>query len=190
MPTWGPWQPRCCIECRRSLQDGRPTMETLLKIKVEQKFRLERATAADREALFATYESFDPKGEAFGLPPRKEPWQWLDSLACFPNLIVKVEGRVVGHGVLCVEGDKGETAIFVHQDWRRRGIGRLLLQGLIDEARRLGLRRVWGMADISNVAMLRLAESLGFFFSHEHGILHFEFTADPAEGSGTISAAA
>ena len=165
-------------------------METLLKVKAEQKFELERATPTDREALIAMYESFEPKGEAFGLPPRKEPWRWLDSLACFPNLIVKVEGRTIGHGVLCVEGDKGETAVFVHQDWRSRGIGRLLLQGLIDEARRLGLRRVWGMADISNVVMLRLAESLGFVFSHEHGILHFELSAEPGEGSGTISPAA
>jgi len=164
-------------------------MKTFLKFRAEQKFAVERFTPADRQALIRMYESFEPKGEAFGLPPRKEPGHWLGSLARFTNLIVKAEGRVVGHGVLCVEGDKGETAIFVHQDWRSRGIGRLLLQGLIDEARRLGLRRVWGMADMSNVVMLRLAESLGFVFSDEPGMLHLELKTKPAEAPRAISPA-
>jgi acetyltransferase len=56
----------------------------------------------------------------------------------------------------------GEVAVFVHQDFRSCGLGRQLLEALIREARRMGLRRVWGMTELDNVPMLRLARSLGF----------------------------
>ncbi len=142
--------------------------------KVARTFTVERATPQDRQALVEMYESFEPKGEAFGLPPRKDPGRWLDSLAPYPNFLIRMEGRVVGHGVLCVEGEKGETAIFVHQDYRRHGVGRSLLEALIAEGRRLGLKRVWGMMDLANVVMLRLAESVGFTPATEQGILHMD----------------
>lgn len=123
---------------------------------------LRRRTASDREALVAMYESFEPKGACMGLPPRTDPGRWLDELSAYPNFIAWDGPRIAGHAALCPEGDAGEVAVFVHQDYRSRGLGKRLLLRLIEEARELGLKRVWGMTEWDNVPMLRLARSLGF----------------------------
>jgi L-amino acid N-acyltransferase YncA len=120
------------------------------------------ATPADQQAIVAMYEIFEPKGACLGLPPRKDPGRWLDTLREFPNVVALHNGRVIAHAALCAEKESGEVAVFVHQDYRNRGLGRRLLEALIREARRMGLRRVWGMTELDNVPMLRLAHSLGF----------------------------
>ncbi|MBI3670951.1 MAG: GNAT family N-acetyltransferase [Acidobacteria bacterium] len=96
-------------------------------------------------------------------------------MAAFPNFIAVVEGRVIGHAVLCPEGDSAEVAIFVHQDSRRHGLGKPLLNKLKNEGQRLGLRRLWGITEPNNVAMLRLAVSLGFVLSAEPGEFYIKF---------------
>jgi|GEM_PF-6271174 len=103
-----------------------------------------RSTLADRQALVEMYLGFEPKGAAFGLPPRKEPETWLDHLTPYPNFVAWVAGRVVEHSVLCPEDDLGEVAVFVHQDYRQRGLGKKLVRELVQEAQRLGLRKIWG----------------------------------------------
>ena len=162
-------------------------MPGLAGTKKGQAFRVERATPADRPALVEMYRSFDPKAAALGLPPRKEPERWLESLNMFPNFVVKAEGQIVGHGVLCIEGDTGETAVFVHQSWRGHGIGKLLLTELIEEGRRRDLRRVWGMAAPDNFVMLRLADSLGFVTGSDPGVFHLDLKEDDSEISSATA---
>ena len=128
----------------------------------EVEFEIARATPADREALVEMYRAFEPKGASLGLPPRSNPERWLDALSRYPNLLARVEGRVAGHAVLCPCGNSGEVAVFIHQDFRGRGLGKRLLGRLIEEARQLGLRHVWGTTELDNVPMLRLAHRLGF----------------------------
>jgi L-amino acid N-acyltransferase YncA len=154
------------------------SMRATVESPVSQTLVVERATGADRVAMVEMYLSFDPKGLALGLPPRKDPAPWLESLSAFPNFVVKVQGRVVGHGVLCVDKDAAETAVFVHQDWRGHGIGKLLLRELIAEGRRQNLRRVWGMAAPDNFVMLRLADSLGFVPGSDPGIFHLDLQGE------------
>lgn len=134
------------------------------------------AADEDRAGLIEMYLEFEPKGAALGLPPRKDPGAWLEALGVFPNFVVKAGGQIIGHAALCIEGDTGETAIFVHQDWRSHGIGRMLLCELIEEARRRNLRRVWGMASPDNFVMLRLADSLGFVPGGDPGVFHLDLT--------------
>lgn len=123
---------------------------------------LRRATADDRELLAEMYHSFEPKGAAQGLPPRHDSERWLAGLSVYPNFLAIVGGRLAGHSVLCTGDDTAEIAVFVHQDFRGRGLGKRLLAEMVHEARRLGLRRVWGVTDLDNVPMLRLACALGF----------------------------
>ncbi len=119
-------------------------------------------TGEDRAALLAMYEEFEPKGAADGLPPAHHPEVWLDRVANGPNLIALVQDRIVGHAILCPEGASGELAVFVHQGFRNRGIGRRLLAALIQEADRMGLERVWGTTEPDNIAMIRLTGEMGF----------------------------
>jgi len=140
-------------------------------------FELGRAASADMPALVAMYESFEPKGAALGLPPRANPERWLADVSGFPNFVVRREGRIVGHGLVCPDGDAAEVAVFVHQSERSRGLGKWLLSALVDEARQLGLRRIWGTTDLENVPMLRLAHSLGFVTGADPEVFTLELPA-------------
>jgi acetyltransferase len=60
------------------------------------------------------------------------------------------------------EGDSGEFAIVIADAWQRNGLGRTLMQLLIDGARRHGLRRLGGSILAVNTSMRALAISLGF----------------------------
>lgn len=137
-------------------------------------FELRRATAADREPLIEFYLRFEPKGASLGLPPLKEPERWLDSLSRYPNFLVCQRRVIVAHAVLCAEGEEGEVAVFVAAEYRAQGLGRCLLSELVAEARRLDLRRVWGLTELDNIPMLRLARSLGFVAGEDP----YEFTLD------------
>ena len=123
---------------------------------------LRLATPDDRGALIAMYLSFEPKGACLGLPPRKEPQFWLENLSTFPNFVVVAGERIIAHAALCSDAESCEVAVFVHQDFRGKKLGKRLLVELIAEARRKGLKKIWGMTELDNVPMLRLARSLGF----------------------------
>ena len=152
-------------------------------------FEVRRATPADRDALVAMYRSFAPKGACLGLPPRRDPERWLDSLSPYPNFLIEATGRVIGHAVLCTDGDSAEIAVFVHQDYRGRGLGKRLLSEAIAEARRLGLARIWGMTELDNVPMLRLAHSLGFVSGKDPREFYLDLREQTPTEEGRIPAA-
>ena len=60
------------------------------------------------------------------------------------------------------EGVSGEFALLVRSDHQHQGLGRGLMEALIDYARRRGYRQVWGSIAQGNDRMLALAASLGF----------------------------
>jgi acetyltransferase len=59
-------------------------------------------------------------------------------------------------------GARAEYAGSVRSDLKRRGLGRLLLEEIIEYARRRGVRELWGEVLAENEAMLSLARKLGF----------------------------
>lgn len=144
-----------------------------------------RASYEDRAALEAMYREFEPRGEALGLPPRNDAdtSHWLETLSDYLNLLLRDGERVVGHGVLCPDGDSAEVAVFVHQDYRGRRVGRLLLEALIVEAKRLDLSRIWGISPPDNLPMLRLARSCGFIMGDEPGEFHLLLKPDEQQPS-------
>lgn len=99
----------------------------------------------DLPRLRAMYADFQPKESALGLPPATEGEQdrWLRAmLRTGFNFVAEREGELVAHLVLIRVGDLANMAIFVHQDYRRRGIGTALLQVALEQARDMGLRQV------------------------------------------------
>jgi L-amino acid N-acyltransferase YncA len=55
-----------------------------------------------------------------------------------------------------------EHSVYVHRDHRRRGVGRALLQRLIELAREQQLHVLVGGIDVSNAESIALHEQLGF----------------------------
>lgn len=152
-------------------------------------FELRAGTPADRSALLEMYESFEPKASAMGLPPRYGIEQWLESLEGFTNLLIWAGRQVVGHGILCPQDDSAEVAVFIHQDFRSRGLGKLLLSELVKEARRVGLRRVWGITELDNVPMLRLARSLGFVSGDDPREFYLDLESQEGKATPELPAA-
>jgi acetyltransferase len=121
------------------------------------------------------YQQFEPRPASLGLPPRTRIDEWLERLATAVNFLAFVEGKLVGHGVLCPEDGTGEVAVFVHQDYRGQGIGHRLLSTLVEEGKRLALRRLWGMTELDNVPMLALAHAVGFVPDADPGMFRMDF---------------
>lgn len=142
-------------------------MRKATKKQASRKIHIRQATGADRAAILAMYEDFDRMGFTVGMPPATGVAEWLDGLATSPNFLAEKDGEVVGHGFVRPEDGTGEVAVFIHQDYRRRGIGRRLLSAVIEEARHLHLGRVWGMTEEANAAIFGLARSLGFLQAND-----------------------
>lgn len=60
------------------------------------------------------------------------------------------------------DGKQCECAVTVADDWRHRGLAVLLMQHLIDMARKQKFTRMFSMDDVSNEGMRELAHFLGF----------------------------
>lgn len=77
--------------------------------------------------------------------------------------VAQIEGRFAGIGLLARRGDHGWIGgMGVAQAYRRQGIGRLLMNRLLESARGLGLRRVQLEVISQNEAAHTLYLSLGF----------------------------
>ncbi len=71
--------------------------------------------------------------------------------------------RISGHAVLA-ESARGvaELALFVHQDFRGRGVGTALVEAAVAGARQHGFRRLWLTVSTENRPALRVYEKCGF----------------------------
>jgi acetyltransferase len=68
----------------------------------------------------------------------------------------------VARYILDADRSMAEFAIVIADAWQHRGVGRVLMQRLMEAARANGVSRIEGMVLRSNVAMLRFVDTLGF----------------------------
>src|SRR5262249_39326891 len=73
--------------------DGQEAVSGRAQCQAVDGLKLRRAMASDRGALIAMYLSFEPKGAALGLPPRKDVESWLDRLSVHPNFLASIESQ-------------------------------------------------------------------------------------------------
>jgi RimJ/RimL family protein N-acetyltransferase len=136
------------------------------EVRVDSHVQVRVAGPSDRDLLAAMYDGFEPLGVAFGLPPFSEEARrnWIaGALTNEVNVVALADGAVVGHCFLAADQSRAaEIAIFVRQEYRRRGIGRALVQSALEHGTRAGLRRVWSMTSPDNRPALRLQECCGF----------------------------
>jgi RimJ/RimL family protein N-acetyltransferase len=123
----------------------------------------------DLKALQEMYFQFEPKQIAQRMPPRTEEQtnRWIHCLTHDGENFVALVGRhLVGHIVLCnLQDGRAELAIFVHQDYRNRGIGTQLIQLAKRAAIAAGYRQIWISVESSNIQALRAFQKNSFQFS-------------------------
>jgi [ribosomal protein S18]-alanine N-acetyltransferase len=96
------------------------------------------------------------------------PWStrfFLDELQvdCARSILAEVEGRIVGYVLFWSLPEEVDIHnIAVHPDFRRQGIGRLLLEQVVDAARRQERVRVTLDVRFSNAPAQNLYRSFGF----------------------------
>jgi phosphinothricin acetyltransferase len=104
-------------------------------------------------------------------PDKAEMERRRDALvgAGYPYLVAEVSGTVVGYAYAGAYrsrpayGSTVESSVYVAAAHHGRGLGRLLLARLIEEAERRGFRQMVAViGDSANLASIRLHESLGF----------------------------
>jgi phosphinothricin acetyltransferase len=120
-------------------------------------YQLVPETLADREAWFAEH------------PPEKYPVT-VAELADrgTPQRAFPTAPLVVGWGSLSKFRPRAayaptvEASVYIHHEYHRRGLGRLLLLDLIERARAAGFHSLIGGASADQTASLALQDSLGF----------------------------
>ncbi|KAA5827124.1 GNAT family N-acetyltransferase [Saccharopolyspora hirsuta] len=76
-------------------------------------------------------------------------------------LAISANGEVVGMGNLMYDGDTGELALLVRDDWQRRGVGTALARQLVEHARQLDLRALTAHTHVDNTAIARTLRGAG-----------------------------
>ncbi|MBB5156723.1 GNAT family N-acetyltransferase [Saccharopolyspora phatthalungensis] len=64
-------------------------------------------------------------------------------------------GEVVGMGNLMYDGDSGELALLVRDDWQRQGVGTVLVRKLVEQAEELGIGTLTAHTHVDNTAIAR-----------------------------------
>jgi L-amino acid N-acyltransferase YncA len=126
----------------------------------------------DREVLHGT-STFDTEPRS---PEAQQAW-WTSHQNDFHPLLVAVDppSTVLGWGCLSPWSPRGayartvEGSVFVHTDHRSRGVGRALLEAIVDRARAAGHRVVLGRIEASNEASRKMLSKLGF---SSIGVMH------------------
>jgi RimJ/RimL family protein N-acetyltransferase len=128
----------------------------------------------DRSGLEAMYEAFEPKARFQGVPPSEKEAcrRWIDGLVTGgENFLAWRGGRVIGHGVLLPDHEKGdaEYLIFVDRFHRGVGVGTAITGLAIERAAELGIRIVWLTVEAYNFRATRLYRKCGFAFCGTSG---------------------
>jgi ribosomal protein S18 acetylase RimI-like enzyme len=123
-------------------------------------------TGDDFRPLVDMYKGFEPKRTAQGLPPPDVPRieQWLNRLGQESRALLAWDGpTVAAHVLLCPISETAvEFSIFVHQDYRRIGLGTALTRLAVAFAGRCGFSEVLLTTEVSNLAALRVYRHVGF----------------------------
>jgi acetyltransferase len=85
------------------------------------------------------------------------------------GLLAEHDGLVLAmaHLFTDLDNSRAEYAIAVRSDWKRRGLGYLLMTRLIDIARQRGISELVGEVLRENMPMLQMCRKLGFALSSE-----------------------
>ena len=121
-----------------------------------------------RADLFARAVPEDLEHFRSGPMDREVVGGWVENLdlsKVFPLMVV-MNGRIIGDATIHF-GSKfqrhlGWVRLFLDREFRRRGIGTLMIRASIDVARRVGLEQLIAMVPTDQLYVIKAFENLGF----------------------------
>lgn len=118
------------------------------------------------ESLLEMYRSLEIDDQTMGVPPQETEAlrQWLNHILTEGwNLISEHNDRIVGHAAVTPESeDDPEFVIFVHRDYRDRGIGTELVKQVLAYTETMDYRNIVLDVARTNERAINVYESLGF----------------------------
>ncbi len=135
-------------------------------------YHVRPATVADAEAIGRIYnQGIEDRVATLETELRtpEERGQWLAGRSPrHPVIVAEANGDVVGWGSLNVFNPReayrfvADFSVYVERSWRGKGVGRLVLERLIELARRHGFHKMVLSAFPANTGGMALYEKLGF----------------------------
>jgi phosphinothricin acetyltransferase len=138
--------------------------------------RIRKATLDDLPAIKEIYNhAIENTVATFDTEPitMEEQEEWFRRHGPVHPVVVAEEASEKGNTVLgwaslsewsdrCAYSDTAEVSVYVREDCRGRGIGRVLLDGVMEKGRKAGLHTVIARIAEGNDVSIRLYESAGF----------------------------
>ena len=152
---------------------SRKSAETHRSRSKKDSYVIRDATAADLPAVIDIYNAAIATRLATAqLEPvtveSRRSWLSDHSPDEYPFWVLEMNGQVVGWLTFksflprCAYRGTAELSVYVHQQFRRRGIARKLLERAIERAPKLGITALVGLIFAHNEPSTRLFEELGF----------------------------
>jgi len=126
--------------------------------------------AADKDfpAILQMYRRYTPKMGILGLPPEKpaflEEWVRRFFTEGTKNIVVMdPDESVIGHAaVIPTDIESCEYFMALLPTDQHAGVGRLLMEAVIETVRYMGRKRLWIVVDRRNIPAIRLHKRRGF----------------------------
>ena len=102
--------------------------------------------------------------ESFG----GEAWSYATLVSAFESsasfgLVAEEDGEIVGYGCITCAADTSDLEnVVVVEEYRRSGIGRAIVEGLLAEAKQRGAEKTFLEVRVSNVAAMTMYLKSGF----------------------------
>lgn len=115
-------------------------------------------------------QGIEDRGSTFETELRsvEEREEWVSKHTGYPGVVSEIDGRVVGFAYAgqyrpreCYRGI-GEFSVYIHREFRGKGIGKVLLNALTQEARKLGYWKLVSRIFDLNTASRQLCKACGF----------------------------
>lgn len=150
-------------------------MENALALETESPVIVRPSRDEDVEAMLAIYRRHIRRGveettENSGVPEPDDLRQRRKNLRNhrLPHIVATFRGEIVGYAYVVLFRKRpayrftAKHSIYVHHEHLGRGVGRLLMQALIDASAAAGFRQMIGYIDADNTASLAIHERFGF----------------------------
>jgi GNAT superfamily N-acetyltransferase len=147
------------------------------KPRIETQVSIQNATPSNTDSLRRMFSrsSSETIYRRFHIPYPRVPERMLAFMLDADRsdrefLVAVADGEIVGHAMYVRLGDSGdaELAMVVEDGWQSKGVGKLLLRGLAETARRRGVEAFVGTVLLENRRMLGLVDAV--FTGARHGI--------------------